>query len=109
MRGVVRARVFQTETFRKIEIELHCRPLPLPADCIDQLEVELWSVERAATFVHCVFLSALPQHLRECFFRLLPRFRAAECLVGPSGELDGVRVAERLEHLVAEIEQSLYF
>src|SRR3954471_23577493 len=46
VRCVVSACVFEPESLRKIEVELNGRSLPLAADRVDQLEVQLRTIER---------------------------------------------------------------
>src|SRR5687768_12713794 len=98
MARVIFAYVLQPEPLRKIEVELHGWALPLPANCIDELEVELGSIECSAPLVDGVSLTACLQHASQRCDRLLPHGVAAECFVGLGGQLDGVRVAEDAEH-----------
>ena len=48
---VVRADELELEALGQVEVELHRGPLPLPADRVDELEVELGSVEGPAPLV----------------------------------------------------------
>ena len=70
MRDVVRANVLELEALGEIEVELHRRTLPLAPDRVDELEVELGPVKRAAALVDRERLAARVQHVRE---RLRPR------------------------------------
>src|SRR3954468_4305821 len=107
MRCVVRPRVLEAEPLGQIEIELHRRALPLPSDGVDQLEVEFRAVERTATDIIGELLSTAVEYFGQGILRLLPPLRTTECFVGTRRQLDGVRVAEGLEHLVTEIEEPL--
>ena len=106
MRSVVRPRVLETEALGQIEIELHCRSLPLAADRVDQLEVQLWAVKHAATFIVGERLPTLIESFCQRVLRLFPPLRAAQCFVGSSCQLDRVGITEGLEHLVAQVQQS---
>ena len=48
---VVLAHVLQLEATRQVEVELNRRSLPLPPDCVDELEVEFGTVEGSPTLV----------------------------------------------------------
>src|SRR5687767_7425207 len=105
--GVVRTGILESESLGKIEIELHRRTLPLSTDRVDELEVELGTVKRSATFVDLVRLATALQHLGEQVLRLRPPRRISKRFVRACRELDGVWISEGLEHLVAEIEKPL--
>src|SRR5712671_1001634 len=107
MRRVVGPRILQPESFGQVEVELHCRSLPLSSNRVDQLEIELRAVERAASPIVRERLATLVQGVREPLLRILPTLGTPERFVGAGGELDRVRVAERLEHLVTEIEETV--
>ena len=61
--GVVGARVLQIEPLRQLVVELDRRALPLPADRIRDVEVDLRPVERAVAFVERVGLPGLLERL----------------------------------------------
>src|ERR1700704_4323796 len=105
VRRVVGPGVLQAKSFGEIEIKCHRRPLPFPADCVNQLEIELRPVECPPSLVVREGLATLVQSISESLLRILPELGTPERLIGPGGELDRVGVAESLEHLVAEIEQ----
>src|SRR4051812_27917467 len=107
MRRVVGPRVLEREPLGEIEIELDRRPLPFAADRIDELEIELRPVERPAAFIKDELLTAALENGGERLLRAQPLFRSAKRFVRSGGELDGVRIAEGLEHLIAEIQQTL--
>src|SRR4029079_18067533 len=94
MRRVIGPRVLETESLGQVEVELDRRALPLTADGVDQLEVELRPVARPATRVDHIFLTAGFEHVRQSLFRARPPFWSSQELVGASGELDGIRVAK---------------
>src|SRR5688572_4340769 len=54
VRLVVRSRIFQLETLRKLKIELDRRALPETPEGVPELHVNLWSVEGAAASVDAV-------------------------------------------------------
>src|SRR3954469_17244095 len=107
VRRVVGTRVLEREPLGEIEIELHRRSLPFAADRIDELEIELRPVERAAAFIKDELLTAALENAGKGLLRTQPLFRGAKRFVRTRGELDGVRVAEGPEHLIAEIQQTL--
>ncbi len=107
VRGVVGAGVLEREPLRKIEVELDCRALPLPADRIDELEVELRPVERSAALVHLIWLPPPLENFGKRVLSLGPLLMGAQRFFGACRQLDGVGIAEGLEHLVAEVEQPL--
>src|SRR5712672_2295419 len=96
MRRVVGPRVLQPESLGQVEVELHCRSLPLSSNRVDQLEIELRAVERAAALIVRERPATLVQCVREPLLRILPKLGSAERLVGAGCELNSVRVAERL-------------
>src|SRR5581483_2799197 len=78
VRLIVGTGVLELESLREIEVELHGRALPVAADRIDELEVELWTVESAAAGVDLVLLIATLEHLRQGPLSLGPHFGAAQ-------------------------------
>src|SRR5690242_2576433 len=59
------ADVLQTKPCRKIKVELHRRKLPQSADRIDQLDIDLWSVERRFARDRLVRNAASIEHFLE--------------------------------------------
>ena len=55
------ADVAEVEAFRQVEVELDSRKLPFPTQCVLDLEVDLWTIERAAAFVNLV---GMPMRIR---------------------------------------------
>src|ERR1019366_7938306 len=108
VRSVVGTCVFDLETLRKVEIELNRRALPLAADRVDELEVELGAIKRAAALIERELLSATSHHASEKLFRLSPCLDRAKRLLGHGRKLDRVRIAERREHFIHEIEKPFY-
>src|SRR4051812_21241193 len=99
--SVVGAGVLDVETLGQVEVELHGRALPFPANRVNELEVELGSVERSAAFVDRELLPTLIHHAREKIFGFLPCFYRTKRLLGwPGGQLDRVRITKGLQHFV---------
>src|SRR5205814_7304963 len=75
--------VLQLEPLRNLEVELERRALPLAAQRILDLEVDLRTVERAAALVDLEFLARLLQHAPQRRFGALPGRRLAHEALRP--------------------------
>src|SRR5688572_19724061 len=106
MRSVVRTGVLELEALWKIEIELHGRALPFAPDRVNELEVQLRSVERPAANVHLVSLPPLRHHLGQRALGFLPQLRPSKSFVRSRCKLDRVRITKCAKHLVDEVEKS---
>src|SRR5260370_41734108 len=82
---VVGPRVLQPESFGQVEVELHPRSLPLSPNRVDQLEIELRTVERAASPIVRERLATLVQGVREPLLRILPTLATPELFVVAEG------------------------
>src|SRR5690606_19061514 len=95
VRTVVGPDVFEAELFGQHEVELERGPLPLAAEGVDEHDVELRAVERAAALVDAVLEAAPFQDSPELLRRLVVDRRVAERLLRTRREEDVVLVAER--------------
>src|SRR5207247_11245448 len=99
-------RVLEPEALGLLEVELDRRALPLPPDGIVELDVDLRSIERAASLVDAVRGAAVLERLLERALRLIPRRVGAELLVGPGGQIEPVAEPEGLaEHQLHDVQQ----
>ena len=78
MRLVVVTDVLELKTFRQVEIKLHRRQLPQPADRILHLDVNLWSIERCFIFHALVWKFLLVQRVDQSELGILPLIVRAE-------------------------------
>src|SRR5712692_501061 len=105
---VVFADVLQFESFRQIEIPLHCAELPQAPNRIFDLEIDFRAIERRFAFHALVINAASIQCRSQRTFSLRPIFFFAQIdLAGVVPfyrqlELDLVK-AERLQNLVSEV------
>src|SRR2546421_3765360 len=98
MRFVIRARVLEVEALRQRVVELDSRALPLAADRVVELDVDLRPVERAAADVHAIRQVA---PVEPAFQRLcgdVPHGVRAQLLVGASGQIEPILQSESLAH-----------
>src|SRR5205814_9011254 len=99
VRLVVFPRVLEPKPLRPLEVELDRRPLPLAADRIVELHVDLRAVERAAALVEPVGQATPLERLLERTLRLVPRRIGAELLRRTRRQIETVAEPERFaEH-----------
>src|SRR5438477_8627472 len=98
VRLVVRARVLEVEALRQRVIELDGRALPLAADRVVELDVDLRPVERAAANVHPIGQATPLERVFQCLFGNVPHGVRAELLVGASGQIEPILQSESLTH-----------
>src|SRR5438309_1226645 len=93
------------ETLRQVEVDLDGRALPLAADRVEDLDVDLRRVEDAAAFVNLVRDLADAECLLQRALRLVPELVGAEAALRPRREIDArIGVAEGAEELHGEVE-----
>ena len=85
--GVVGADVFQVEPLRQLVVELDRRALPLPADRVGDVEVDLRPVERAVALVDRVGLAGALERRLELRLGVVPGRDLAQELGRPRREL----------------------
>ena len=91
------------EALRLVEVELNRRHLPLAADGVLHLEVDLGAVERASALVHLDLELLGGYRLLERLYRLVPTLGLPHRLLGARGEVGlDVREAEALPHVERE-------
>src|SRR5450756_1970439 len=100
--------VGDVETLWQIEVDLKCRPLPLAANGVHKLHIDLWPIEDTFPWVDLVVemhvLKSHPQSLG----RHLPAFSRSDRVFRAGAEVDVVlREPERLDHVTSEVEHSL--
>src|SRR5215472_5114882 len=83
MLGAVLTDVRQLEALRQVEVDLHGRQLPVAADRIAHLDVELRAVERAAAFVHLIRKAGVLARLLDRVRGTLPRCFVTERFLRP--------------------------
>src|SRR2546425_13219316 len=106
VRAVILAGVLELEALGLLEIELDRRALPLSADDVVELDVDLRSVERPAALIDAVRGTAVLERLLERALRQVPRLVGAEFLGGPRREIEPVGEPERLpQHQLHDVEQ----
>jgi hypothetical protein len=92
--GAVLVGVLELEALRQLEVELDGAALPLAAEAVLQVEVDLGAVEGAVAGVELV----VDAHGLECVLQALlgalPVLVGAHGVLGARGELDAVREAE---------------
>ena len=79
--------VREIEPLGEVKVELHGGALPLPADGVEDLDVNLWPVERAAALVNLVIPTLLRQRVFQRALRLVPDLRPAHRLLRLRGEV----------------------
>ena len=75
---VVLVRVLEAEAFRKIEVHLDRGDLPVAADRVPHVDVDLRSVERAVAFVHGEIDVGAPQRFGDRLLREVPQLVGAD-------------------------------
>src|SRR5262245_53823611 len=78
MLGVIGADVLEVEPLGHLVIELERRALPLPSNGIGHIDINLWPVKRAVTFVDRVRVAGALERLLQRRFGMVPRFDGAE-------------------------------
>ena len=77
MFGVVRPDVLQVEPLRNLVVELNRGALPLPADGVGDVEVDLRTVERAVALVDRVGLADRVERALQLGLGVVPRARSS--------------------------------
>src|ERR1043165_6058521 len=108
MRLVILAYILKLETLRQVEIPLHRSELPEATDGVFDLEVNLWTIERALALDALVLDAVFLQNSRELVFGLRPFFVRAEIvlvrLIAFDGQLElNLLEPERLQDRDDEI------
>ena len=80
--------MLEVEALGQVEVALDGRALPLAADGVGDLDVDLRPVEGAAALVHLVVPPLALERLDQPGRRLLPDLIRADRLVGPGREVD---------------------
>src|SRR5215207_7851386 len=93
------ADIVDIEALRQVEIELNCRTRPLSSERIDPLDVNLWPVKGAATFVDLVVDVALLERDAELVRSAIPCFVVTDRFVGSRGQVRVELVSELLSHI----------
>src|SRR4030095_2132162 len=84
--GVVRTDVFQVESLRNLIVELNGGALPLPADRVRDIEVNLGPIERAVALIDRVRLADRVERLLELRLGVVPLLDGAQKLRWPRGQ-----------------------
>src|SRR5205823_11481806 len=93
------------EALGQVKVDLDRRPLPLAADRVAHLDVDLRRVEDTAALIHLVWDLADAECLTERGLRLVPHLIGAEAALRPCREIDlRIAVAEDAHELHGEIE-----
>ena len=71
---VIASDVFQAETFWQVEVALNGAELPLTADRITNINVDLWSVERSVAFLYGILNAVAIQCFAKRSRCLVPNF-----------------------------------
>src|SRR5450756_2011845 len=102
------ADVGDVEAFRKIEVHLNRRPLPLATDGVHKLHIDFGAIEDTFAWVDLVVeMHFLKSHLQS-LGRYLPAFVRSDGVFWTGAEVDVVlREPERLDHVEGEVEHSL--
>ena len=97
--------VLEVEVLRQLEVELQGADLPLAAERVLHLEVDLRAVEGAVALVDFVIALAVlaVEDLLELFFRNIPRLDVAHKVVGARRKLRFAAHAERRIDLVGDV------
>ena len=97
--------VLEVEVLRQLEVELQGADLPLAAERVLHLEVDLRAVEGAVALVDFVIAFAVlaVEDLLELFFRNIPRLDVAHKVVGARRKLRLAAHAERRIDLVGDV------
>ncbi len=106
---VVGAHVLQPKTLRHLVVELDGGALPLPADGVGDVEVDLRPVKRAVAFVHPIGRAGGLQGARQLRLSVVPRRLLTQKLRGACGQLHFVRQAEVAVHALHQTQQPLDF
>ncbi len=97
--------VRHVEALGQVEVDLDRRALPLAADRVQHLDVDLRRVEDAATLVDLVRHFAHAERLAERVLRLVPHLVGAEPALRACREVDArVRVAKDAQELHRQVE-----
>mmetsp|Transcript_22390 Transcript_22390/g.50453 ORF Transcript_22390/g.50453 Transcript_22390/m.50453 type:complete len:493 (-) Transcript_22390:197-1675(-) len=103
--GAVRSDVLEVEALREVEVALDGTALPLPAQRVADLEVNLGAVERSSSLVHRVAPSLPLQGLGQRAGRKVPDVVGADGLFGSGTEVDLIVGEAKLgEHVLREVE-----
>src|SRR2546430_17603391 len=97
-RFVIRARVLEVEALRQRVIELDGRALPLAADRVVELDVDLRSVERAAADVHPIRQATPLERAFQRLFGDVPHGVRAQLLVRATGQIEPTLQSDSLAH-----------
>ena len=94
------------EALGQIEVHLHGRSLPLAAESVADLEVDLRPVEHSAAGIVGQCQAAARGGGRQSRDRVPPHLIAAERLLGPRGQVRLIGVAEGGENLVHQLQHA---
>src|SRR5574344_335890 len=109
---VVCADVFCVQSFcaRKLIVYLNCSALPLAAECVDECELKLWSVECAFAGLDFVLKSCCVACIAQCFFCVLPCCEIADVVFRHCAEFNKEVVeSEIVVHAFKKVAELLDF
>ena len=104
---VVGTHVLESEALRHEKIELEGPALPFPPQRVGDQDVDLGAVEGAAALVEFVVEAAVAEHAGQPVGGRVVHRRVADRLLGARGERHAVLVAEDLEQVVAQVEETV--
>ena len=88
------------ESFRKVEVELYSRELPLSTDGIFDLQVDLRTIECSATFIDIILEAFFLNSLLQCFCCSIPLLNLTYALFRLGGDVCvDIVEAEGMEHM----------
>src|SRR5262245_54824909 len=107
MLRVVNTDVFEVESLRVHVIELDGGTLPLPADRVGNVKIDLRTVERAVALIDRIGLAGAVEGGLELGLGMIPRLDRAHEFLGPGRQLDRVLEPEVVVHALHQTEQAL--
>ena len=97
----------QLEPLGQVEVELHGRALPSPAQSVGDVDVNLGSVERAAAFVDAEGQPTLSQRPAQGSGRMLPHIVVSDGFLRTGGYHDGILgESEGLKKLEGQVQHA---
>src|SRR5439155_9204621 len=109
MLGVVGADVLEVEVSRLLVIELDRRALPLAADRVGDIEVDLWPVERPVALIERVRHAGAIERRFQLRFGVIPGGDLAEKLRRPRGQFRRERQPEIAVYALHQTDQPFDF
>lgn len=98
--------ILEVETDGELEVELAGAALVLSAECVEQFEVDLWSVEGAITFINLILLAELPQRILQLRLCQIPILKPTQILLRSSRKFNLIFKTKHRVNVINEVKNS---